>query len=583
MPDTLNVFEHQRFRLRTPSGERVAKSFREILTEPDAAYALDYAQAFYDVAALNLMSYLAQVAFGPRDAAELSRRIAAPMTEAEFEERVASLRARFALTGDGPRFMQGPDQTKATGAEHVGRAILSTHEIPNKTQDDKRFLNRLDQDWGIPIDQSALFLFTRNTFYPGMLGGHKKGTNGSNPVRVLVTDPAEGNSLWVRRTLWLNVLARDTQREFAGSFADPKALRNDDYSGLFWIDPPQRDVPVGSITLQAALGWMSDYYWLPFTEERDFVCPLTGAVSSGLAARTMKRTSTRIGYGDESDSNFRHPNVPTETQFKDGDKIGERPFSVRRTEGLAKAVGAAFFGGRTDRRNARYTLAPVVSQLVTDPIQNLGLSTRLLVFGFHMLSAQKNVHGGIEQSTFDFRPTAPDTPEGLQVLDLGAEAMYRATDFVVEAAKALRQAVRRAHSIDCDLAIKDDGSIQHLLDKRKNLRDESNPDKNPGSVPYGRDVLAALWRDAEARLAEHAGRIAEAGADGPAGLSARTTALQAAWEVETISTVKLLFEPVFSYYGTLPRTMPYAHKAKEALYKKLGSLRSTAPEAHPVQ
>ncbi len=102
----MNVFEHQRFRLRTTGVERLEKSFRELLTEPDAPYALDYAQAFYDVAALNLMSSLAQWLFEPADAAELARRLEAPMSAQEFEARVAPWRARFALTGDGPRFMQ---------------------------------------------------------------------------------------------------------------------------------------------------------------------------------------------------------------------------------------------------------------------------------------------------------------------------------------------------------------------------------------------------------------------------------------------------------------------------------------------
>src|SRR5690554_5532806 len=107
MTDRLNVFEHQRFRLRTPSGERVEKSFRDLLTEPDAAYSLDYAQAFYDVAALSLMSYLAQVAFEPESVDDLAERLQAPMSDEDFERAVAPLRARFALTGDGPRFMQG--------------------------------------------------------------------------------------------------------------------------------------------------------------------------------------------------------------------------------------------------------------------------------------------------------------------------------------------------------------------------------------------------------------------------------------------------------------------------------------------
>ncbi|MFN3314761.1 MAG: type I-E CRISPR-associated protein Cse1/CasA [Hyphomonas sp.] len=567
MPELLNVFEHQRFRLRTPAGERISKSFREIVTEPDAAYALDYAQAFYDVAALNLLSYLAQVAFEPQTTTELAARIAAPMSEAEFEERVAPLRARFALTGDGPRFMQAPGKTWASRSELIGRAILTTHEAPNKTQDDKRFLNRLDLDWAVPVEQAAVFLFARNTFYPGMLGGHKKGTNGSNPVRVLVTDPAEGDAVTLRRTIWLNVLAHDRQREYSGAYGERDSNA---YDGLFWIDPPSSDVPVGGITLRAALGWMSDYYWLPFEETSGLVCPVTGMMTDGLAARTMKRSSTRRGFGDETDNNFRHPNVPTETLYdaKTREVLGERPFTVQRTAGLAKAVGAAFFGGRTGGRKSRYTLAPAVGQLDADPIQQLGLSVRLRVFGFHMLSAQKNVHGGIEQSTFAFRPPVPDTPDGLMVLDQGAAIMGRATDFAAEAARALGKAVQQTTGAGVRAKETEDGQIQiQKLESIPSVED-----------PYGRDVLAAFWRDAETRLADLAGRVAEAGANGPAGLAAHEIALRAEWEAETFRAVYRLFEPVFDHYSTLPRTMPYAHAARRLLAGTLRKLRSTAPE-----
>ncbi|ARA93895.1 hypothetical protein AWN76_012485 [Rhodothermaceae bacterium RA] len=569
MPDPMNVFEHQRFRLRTPAGERVEKSFRELLTEPDVPYALDYAQAFYDVAALNLMSFLAQWLFEPADAAELAGRIAAPMTDAEFEARVAPWRERFALTGDGPRFMQAPapfDEKKAEGLEVA--VFISA-------RGDRQFLHRADADWAVSPEQAGLFLFARNTFYEGTGGrGYQKGTNGDTPVRVLVTDPGPDGTLWLRRTIWLNVLSRAQQREYAGAYADPMHLRPGDYDGLFWADPPQDDVPVGGITLRAGLGWMTAYHWLWY-EEAEGICPLTGERVEGLVARKASKKSTGIAYGTKGDLDsgtradrlFRHPNVPTEKLYdrKTGDVTGERPFLVQRIEGLTEAIGAAFFGGLSDRGAARYTLAPAVAQLYAEPLQDLGLSTHLYVFGFHMLSNQKNVHGGIEQSDFVYRPVASDTPETLLVLDKAAELTHDAARFASEAARALGQAVQRTAGAGVRAEETDDGQI-----RLKKL--ESTPSVDE---PFGRDTLAAFWRAVQGHLIDYAGRIADMAGHGPDALVAEETTLKAGWEDTIIREVWQQYRPVFEHYSTLPRTMPYAHAARRLLGGALKKLRST--------
>ncbi len=245
MPDPLNVFEHQCFRLRRSDGTRLEKSFREILTEPDDAYALDYPQEFYNVAALNLLAYLAQVAFEPATTAELAARLAGPMAESEFEEKVAPLRARFALTGDGPRFMQGPPPPAAKKPAPLDKAVFLSFEKPGKTQNDKRFLHRIDPDWAVSPEQAALLLFARNTFYEGQGGGgpdpYYKGVNGDTPVRTVVTIPAGeavgGDVIHLRQTLWLNVLSREAQRGpgMTGAYAEP----GEGYDDLFWEAPPR--------------------------------------------------------------------------------------------------------------------------------------------------------------------------------------------------------------------------------------------------------------------------------------------------------------------------------------------------------
>ncbi len=576
MTEALNVFEHQRFRLRTPGGERVSKSFREIITEPDAAYAPDYAQAFYDVAALGLLSYLAQVAFEPDTTAELAAHLAAPMSEAAFEEKIAPLRAYFALTGDGPRFMQAPAPFDEKKAESLDVAVFIA------PKGDRQFLCRADADWAVPPEQAGLFLFARNTFYEGTGGrGYQKGTNGDTPVRVLVTDPAGGEACWLRRTVWLNVLSREQQREHAGAYADSCHLRADDYDGLFWANPPTTDVPVGGITLRAGLGWMTAFHWLWY-EAGEGVCPLTGEPVEGLVARRASKRSTGIAYGAKGDLEggvradrlFRHPNVPTEKLYdrKTGDVTGERPFLVQRTEGLAAAIGAAFFGGTSEGDAAAFVLAPAVAQVQHEPIKRwfmrAGRQPAALVFGFHMLSAQKNVHGGIEQDTFSL-PLLGGTPfETKRLMETASQLVRDAGAFAANAARALGQAVQRTAGAGVRAEETETGAI-----RLKKL-------ESPPSVddPFGRDTLAAFWRAVQGHLVDYAGAIVQEAQNGPDALTTRADALRETWENTVVGEVQRLYRPVFDHYSTLPRTMPYAHAARRLLGGALRNIRSTQPD-----
>lgn len=577
MNDQLNVFEHQLFRLRDAGGEPVQKSFRDLLTEPDAAYSLDYAQAFYDVAALSLMSYLAQVAFEPETVDELAERLESPMSEDEFERSISPLRARFALTGDGPRFMQAPEPFAEKKALGLDVAVFIS------AKGDRQFLHRADADWAVSPDQAGLLLFARNTFYEGTGGrGYQKGTNGDTPVRVVVTDPAAGDTYWLRRTIWLNVLTREQQHEYAGAYSDPHALRTGEYDGAFWLDPPKEDVPTGGITLRAGLGWMTAYHWLWY-EEGAGVCPLTGDFIEGIVARTASKQSTGIAYGSKgnleggvrADRLFRHPNVPTRKRYdrRMGDVTGEDPFLVQRTEGLAHAVGAVLFGGTTQQDAAASILAPVVSQAQHPSLKRVfsraGRHPAALVFGFHMLSSQKNVHGGIEQNTFRL-PLLGNTPlETKRLMETASQLVHDASTFADQAARALSQAIQR--TAGAGVRAQEDPETGRITLKK--LEKTASIDD-----PFGRDTLAAFWWAVQAHLADHAGRIVEIAEGGPDALTLNRDELRTAWEDDIIREVHRQYQPVFEHYSTLPRTMPYAHAAIRILNGALKKLRSTQPE-----
>src|SRR5690606_4903438 len=96
--------------------------------------------------------------------------------------------------------------------------------------------------------------------------------------------------------------------------------------------------------------------------------------------------------------------------------------------------------------------------------------------------------------------------------------------------------------------------------------------------PFGRDTLAAYWRAVQSHLVDHAGAIARVADGGPDALSAEALALQADWEEAVVREVWRQYAPVFEHYGTLPRTMPYAHAARRLLNGTLQKIRSTAPD-----
>ncbi|MEM1115559.1 MAG: type I-E CRISPR-associated protein Cse1/CasA [Bacteroidota bacterium] len=592
--ETPNAFEHQRFRLRTPDGTTVKRSFRELVTEadPNAAYALAYPQAFYNVAALNLLSFLAQWAFAPPDAAALAERVERPLTDAEFEAAVAPLRSRFALTGDGPRFMQAPSADHAGKvSKDVSEAVLITHR-PNKERDN-RFLFRSDQRWAVAPDQAALFLFARNTFYEGAGGGggaYKKGANGDPAVRTMVTVAGASDTVLLRRTLWLNVLAVETPERERGDFPDP----GEGYDEMFWANPPNEDVPVGSLSLKAGLGWMTAFHWLDFqTLDQPMYCVITGReLEVGkIAASRMAKSGPRIGYGEKgskdsrADRLFLHPNLPLR---RGSEGEGRYPFLVHRAKGLIDAVGASFFG--SSKGDARFIPARVVQQLNEGALSNLsdrlageGHPLRLVAFGFHMLSDKRNVHGGAETDTVRFVSLVGATDaETVDLNVVASEQMYVAVQYADEAARLLRQAIRRASGVDVKWEADEKISGRLLIsDKQENQRDKPKEWENAFRVPFASDTLAAFWRDVQDALEVFAHDIAEAARNGgkasAEALIAAETGLKAVWEGRVVGLVWKHFAPAYDRHLLSARTMPYAAAAHRMLGGALQKIRQTEP------
>ena len=247
---------------------------------------------------------------------------------------------------------------------------------------------------------------------------------------------------------------------------------------------------------------------------------------------------------------------------------------VHRMEGLTSAVGATFFGGRSLNDGAAFVLAPAVDQTYSERLKNWfydnGTHPMAMVFGFHMLSNQKNVHGGIEMDSFRLPLVGENEPETSAINEIGSDILHKASTFAEEAGRKLAQAVQRTVGAGVRSEIVEDGVI------RIKPKLESTPSVDD---PFGRDVLAAYWRYVRLRLAQLAARVATDASDGPGALIMVSDERVHEFEEDVIREIRQLYSPVFDHHSTLPRTMPYAFTAKRMLNSALKKIRSFQPEA----
>ena len=598
MPDFPNAFEHQRFLVRTPSGMRTTRSFRELVTATaddgarlpdDEPLALDYPQEYLNVAALGLLAFLAQAAFAPDTPAALAGHLRAPLSPGTYEAKVGPLRAHFLVDGPAPRFMQGRPPTDAEAATWTKPVEVA---LPTVRAGEARFLNRPGAAWAVGPEQAALLLFARNTFYEGTAGrGYQKGVNGDTPVRTMLTDAAEGDAVRLRRSLWLNVLTGAEQRRTPGRYAAPGDAGA--YAGWFWETPPAADIPLGAITLPAALGWMSANHWLLFEDEAEAprVCVVTGAPVTGRAAARVVKWSTGIGYGQRSTKDdegggqnaerlFHHPHVPLERlrDKKTGDLVGRRAYHADRARGLAEAVGASFFGAPGSEGYVEP--APVVRQLADGALRAEVAAPRLVVFGFHMLSAQKNVHGGFELDTFRFRLPDPDgAASTADRMRAAAGLFHEATRYADRVAYELNRTVQIASGVGVRAAEDEDG-------RTKIERFEAR--KTSDGRGFAGDAVARFWRAVQrgepdvaaphaAGLHDLVDALARVPGDDEA-LRDERARLLADWEASVRAWARAAFDDAVDGYRTAPRTLPLVPLAERMLLAAMRAASFNPPE-----
>ncbi|MCB0714157.1 MAG: type I-E CRISPR-associated protein Cse1/CasA [Ignavibacteriae bacterium] len=504
----MNLFDDQRFliRSRAPDDDSLKQlrlSWKKIMTsEFDYRPRFDYSLEYMNVAALGLLIGLTQAFFEPETIEDIPHRLEKPLSEDEFEAGIAPHRSVFGIDDD-IRFMQGTEpETDAKGrltkVSPIGELLLSVK------RGDKEFLNRPATNWGVCLDQIPLLLFSRSTFYEKSAGrGYLTGTTGDLEIRTFLIDP---NSL--RRTIWLNVLAKSEQSQHF-----KLANSGEGYDDWMWNRLPKTsEVPAGDISLRSGLFWTVANLWVDIQEvEEPHHCLVSGEIipPGKRAGRGVVVNSTGIAFGatvEREDgkgarqSFFRHPNAP----YKHITPKNNKPdftthIEVHEKSGLIGEMGGLFYAtgeGTTHRGSGvQYYIAPVLEQLAginRHLIDEYYIDTArrydLFCFGFHMLSSKKNVHGGYESELFSY-PLLGTNPEERKEAMTKAETIlngFASTTHTVD--EILCSGVQMCVMEEIDLTENDSGIIQ--------ISQRSRIDNN-GPI---RDASRELWKSAGMEL-----------------------------------------------------------------------------------
>lgn len=572
---TLNAFEHQQFLLRRPPtpehplGERVRRSYRQIMTGPDEPLSFDYPREDLNVAAIGLCAALTQTLFEPKNRQELERRLRETITEEEFEQAVAGLRDVFSIDGE-IRFMQGRKPELDAKGRIKNLALL--HEKLNVTT--SSFMNRPDTEWAVALDQIPLLVFTRSTFYEKSAGrGYLTGTSGDLEIRTYLFDPAS-----LRRSVWLNVLTRQAQQEedfIAGDSSDT----SEGYNAWMWHTPPTADVPQGRISLRSGLFWMvANNYIVLEKIETPRTCIVTGDDVTGNAGTGVVTASTGIGYGVtvERDkgpavrmSFFRHPNAPFQEKLTKEQSLYIQHLRVDEVSGLLGQMGALFFSGASSREG--YHIAPILRQYIgLHP--GIKPSIDLLCFGFHMLSSKKNVHGGYEFERFHYPVLNADDPgifERAQGILVGAASVGE------DVRKLLVHAVQLCTKVQVDEK-EDDGRSRFVM---KSKLENGNDYKS-----FVRDLGREFWSLLSPDVGELLQRI-EANGSSSELLGDAADDIMNWWRKRAGEHARTIFLRVFDNYSNSPLHLAAAYTAKNVFYgslwKKGIRFADTTPENTP--
>lgn len=380
----------------------------------DPVIAIDWPRADFRIATLELLIGLLATTCPPRDHDGWLDAWEAPPAPATLDTAFAFVAHAFALDGDGPCFLQDPDDldTKTIPIERL--LIDSAGENPTKKNTD--LLVKRGRLESLSRPAAAIALYTLQAFAPEGGSGNKVGLRGGGPMTTLVL-PRGPATLW--HTLWANV---------------PLGVSPlvDEHRLVFpWLAPPPA---APALVVPETTAHPLQVFWgVPRRIRLNFVqhieprcCGLTGSDDNVQVTgwRQTRYNRTYTGWGR------RHPLTPYYAQKIGGEFLAVHP--------KPDGVGYRHWLGLVLRSPDGLSLpAASIATWRTSRMRDVGRSeARLIAAGYAMDSMKACAFVESEMPL----PAARDVAVQMQ-LDETAIRLVRAAD---EVAKLLGHAVRSA-------------------------------------------------------------------------------------------------------------------------------------------
>ena len=198
-----NLLQEKWLPVRRASGARERVAPAGIVSGPvaDPVVAFDWGRADFDAASVEFMVGLLACACPPADDRDWHGWWASPPAEDDLAARFDPLAEAFALTGEGPLFMQDLEEIGGMGVSVSGLMI----EAPgaNAERNNGDLFQKRGRFPALSLPAAAMALFTLQTYAPAGGAGHRTSLRGGGPLTTLALPPPEKPSLW--HLLWLNL------------------------------------------------------------------------------------------------------------------------------------------------------------------------------------------------------------------------------------------------------------------------------------------------------------------------------------------------------------------------------------------
>ena len=216
-------------------------TYRALLCEAGQRWQISLPRDDLELACLQLLVCMTQVMFLPEDDPALRRRLAQPLTPAEFDAGIAPFADWFDLDHPTQPFMQTRG-VKAAEVTPIQKLLIGLPEGNNHA-----FFNEAGEVTQLSGPVAAIALFNQASNCPSFGGGFKGSLRGGAPITTLVFDED------LRRMVWRNVLTRPRVAERQIDAPGPALDRPT------WVAP----IAEKSTTHWNQIGLMRGLFWQP--------------------------------------------------------------------------------------------------------------------------------------------------------------------------------------------------------------------------------------------------------------------------------------------------------------------------------